>query len=159
MDLDTPCRDTENMENSSNDVNNTPLAFTISFGDSDDLDDKIKKFERFAQRSSLRQLKSPRQDKDNSDTSQVNVKEDNVNDGRSKELHREKSKLSRTNFTSHKYEKNNAKSLSVSDIERLNIGEKMNNLIEDNRDEVLSQAGTYTMEEELDQVQKFQLST
>jgi hypothetical protein len=81
-----------------------------------------------------------------------------VKDGSTKELHSEKSKLSMTDFTSHKYEKNNAKSLSVSDIERLNIGEQMSNSIEDHRDEVLSLAGTYTMDEELGQVQQFLLS-
>ena len=73
MDVETPSRDTDNVENESVERSNDALAFTINFEDTDDVDEKTKKFERFALRSSLRQLKTTKEDKFGSSPSTVNT--------------------------------------------------------------------------------------
>ena len=161
MDLEVPCRDTDTMESACKDVKVEPLAFTIDFGDGDNLEEKAKKFERFAQRSSLRKVKSPRQEKDSNEAEKTtkensNGNEDIINRHRAKGFDREKSNLTRTDQTSQKLTERNVCSTTLSDMERLNIQDIHNareDTIEDN-DEVTSQTGTYIMEEdeELSQV-------
>ena len=117
MDLEVPCRDTDPVENTNMEAKVEPLAFTIDFGDSENLEEKAKKFERFAQRSSQRKVKSPRQDKD---------------------IEAERGNIEKTKQIEDKQRVG---------MERLDINNEREDTQEVN-DEVSSQTGTYTMEEE-----------
>ena len=134
MDLETPSRDTDTLENESAEKkSNDALAFTIDFGDTDDMDEKTKKFERFAQRSSLRQLKTRKEDKIGS----------SIVDSE-REMQSDKKRLTRTAITRH------ARSDIATDAEcDIDIKDTVNNAVEDTDDNI-SQAGTYVMEEEDD---------
>ena len=61
---DPPCRDTDPVNMNLVGKTSDTMAFTIDFGgDAINQEEKVKKFERFAQRSSLRRVQSPRQEK------------------------------------------------------------------------------------------------
>ena len=61
---DPPCRDTDPVNMNLVGKTSDTMAFTIDFGGDDiNQEEKVKKFERFAQRSSLRRVQSPRQEK------------------------------------------------------------------------------------------------
>ena len=61
---DPPCRDTDPVNMNLVGKTTDTMAFTINFGGDDiNQEQKVKKFERFAQRSSLRRVNSPRQEK------------------------------------------------------------------------------------------------
>ena len=148
MDLEVPCRDTDPVENANMEAKVEPLAFTIDFGDSENIEEKAKKFERFAQRSSQRKVKSPRQEKD-SDAEGTKVekyKQDTEDKQIAKVLNKEKSNLVRTDLTSRKLSEKNVY-MNLNGMERLDINNARKEKEEVN-DEVSSQTGTYTMEEE-----------
>eukprot|EP00092_Neocalanus_flemingeri_P011503 GFUD01012397.1.p1 GENE.GFUD01012397.1~~GFUD01012397.1.p1 ORF type:complete len:537 (+),score=171.63 GFUD01012397.1:46-1656(+) len=165
MDLELPCRDTDPVENTGMEAKAEPLAFTIDFGDGENIEEKTKKFERFAQRSSLRKVKSPRLDKnagkDNVETEGANNEE--TKDGqRAKVPNREKSNLTRTDRSSQKSKEQNAYIRTVNGLERVDIRDKSKARADKKEvdEEVTSQTGTYTMEEEeeLNQVSRDSLA-
>ena len=155
MDLEIPCRDTDPVENASMEVKVEPLAFTIDFGDDENLEEKAQKFERFAQRSSQRKVKSPRQDKCSNEPEGTNIEKSKhysecEDRQRSKMFNREKSNLARAGGTSRCVKEKNVCSRNLSGIKKLNIQDKIKvekDKLEVN-DEVTSHTGTYTMEEE-----------
>ena len=168
MDLEVPCRDTDPVDNAGMEANVEPLAFTIDFGDSENLEEKAKKFERFAQRSSQRKVKSPRQDKtadkDFEGTNIENTKdnEDAEDKQRAKVFHRDKSILARTGWTNQKLREQNVYTRSANRVERLDIQDITDEKDDKQEvnDDVSSQTGTYTMEEEeeLNQVKDLQFN-
>ena len=153
MDLEIPCRDTDPVENANMAVKGETLAFTISFGDHDDNEEKAKKFERFAQRSSQRRVNSPRLDNSNKEGEETNTEKPKQSEGkqRTKLLNREKSNLSRVSGTH----------LNVIDQSGLRSEDKRKTIHkgkekQDVDDEVKSDTGTYTMDEE-DELEKVKL--
>ena len=153
MDLEIPCRDTDPVENANMAVKGETLAFTINFGDQDDDEEKAKKFERFAQRSSQRRVNSPRLDNSNKEGKETNTEKPKQGEGkqRAKVLNREESNLSRVSGTHINVIEQN--SLRIKDRRKTSHTEKE---IQDVDDEVKSDTGTYTMdeEEELEKVKR-----
>ena len=147
MDSEVHCRDTDPVENANMEAKVEHLAFTIDFCDSENLKEKAKKFEKFAQRSSQRKVKSPRQDK-YIDTEGTKNKhnEDTEDKQMARVLNKEKSNLARTDWTSRKLSEKNVHA-NLNGMERLDINNARKEKQEVN-DEVSSQTGTYTMEEE-----------
>ena len=119
------------MENNSDDKNE-PVAFTINFQENNPSVEKSKKFERFVHRSSLRQKNLHKDGKcDNKENKTVS---------KSNEVITEKRKLTRT------YSMNNKENMRATE-EKEDIKDKREYSIDDIDDD-LSQAGTYTMEDE-----------
>ena len=116
------------------DSKNESLAFTINFENNSDFAEKTKMFERLAQRSSLRQQKSQRQDK-NGNTSTEN------DDTLIRDMFTggiiEKRKLKRTD--SNKNIKSDAmkENFDIQDTEEYSLHDN---------DDVLSHTGTYTVD-------------
>ena len=145
MDLEIPCRDTDPVENANMAVKGETLAFTIDFGDHDDYEEKAKKFERFAQRSSQRRVNSPRLDNCNKEGEETNIEKPKQSEDKqsAKVLNREKSILSRDSGTRlNVMEQNDLRSK-----DRIKTSHKEKEK-QDVVDEVKSDTGTYTMDEE-----------
>ena len=111
------------------DDKNEPVAFTINFNDNNPSCEKNKKFERFVQRSSLRQKNISKDDN-------CDIKLNDSTEGIS-----EKRKLTRTYSVSNK---ENMRNTEENDKRDYSINED---------DDDLSQAGTYIMEDEQDNMQ------
>ena len=111
------------------DDKNEPVAFTINFNDNNSSCEKNKKFERFVQRSSLRQ-----KNKSKDDNCDIKL-------NHSTERISEKRKLTRTYSVSNK---ENMRSTEEKDRRDYTINDD---------DDNLSQAGTYIMEDEQDDLQ------
>ena len=124
------------MEKNSDDKNE-PVAFTINFKENNPSVAKSKKFERFVHRSSLRQKNIHKDEKCENKVNKT------VNE--SNEVITEKRKLTRT------YSLNNKENMRVTE-EKKDVKDKREYSIDDFDDD-LSQAGTYTMENEEDDMQ------
>ena len=124
------------MENNCDDKNE-PVAFTINFKENNPSVEKREKFERFVHRSSLRQKNIHKDEKCENKVNKT------VNE--SNEVITEKRKLTRT------YSLNNKENMRVT-VEKEDNKFKREYSIDDSDDD-LSQAGTYTMENEQDDMQ------
>ena len=124
------------MEKNSDDKNE-PVAFTINFKENNPSVEKCMKFERFVHRSSLRQKNIHKDEKCENKVNKT-VSESN-------EVITEKRKLTRT------YSLNNKENMRVT-VEKEDNKFKREYSIDDSDDD-LSQAGTYTMENEQDDMQ------
>ena len=124
------------MENNC-DAKNEPVAFTINFKENNPSVEKSKKFERFVQRSSLGQ-KNPHKDEKCENKVNKTMSESN-------KVITEKRKLTRT------YSLNNKENMRVTEEKEDNKDKREYSI--DDFDDDLSQAGTYTMENEQDDMQ------
>ena len=147
MDSEIPCRDTDPIENANMAIKGETLAFTIDFGDRDDYEDKAKKFERFAQRSSQRRVNSPRMENSKNTVEETNIEEPKQTEEiqRAKVLNREKSNLSRVIGSRLKVTEQGG--FRNEDRRKISNKEKEQQDVED---EVNSNPGTYTMDEDED---------
>ena len=154
MDLEIPCRDTDDINTDNMAVKGETLAFTIDFGGSDNSSEKAKKFERFAQRSSQRRVCSPRQgNKKEEETKREELKQSDDHKQRTIVLNREKSNMARvirTNDNSKNNVQNVQRTMDDMHVQDLEMDKEFE------KDEAQSSTGTYTMDddEELKKVNK-----
>ena len=163
---DPPCRDTDPVNMNLVGKTSDTMAFTIDFGGDDiNQEEKVKKFERFAQRSSLRRVQSPRQEKTAekeklSDESKANNNSLTVNLNKSHPT-RPVSPVSPTSPTKPAKESRLTKERRSTVLLEKGLRSVSHNRLDSRRKETggarkvsnedaLSHTGTYTMEEDVE---------